>query len=67
MQGALLLTLSSILETKACSSPHPTVEALKAKLVKEGAAIFQETIRAACASLSARLRVVVKNKGHCIS
>ena len=56
----------SLLWTKACSSPHPTVEAHKAKLVKEWAAIPQETIRAACASFSARLRVVAKNKRHYI-
>ena len=49
-----------------CFSPQPTVEALKAKLVKEWAALPQETIRAACASFSARLRDVVKNKGHYI-
>ena len=43
LQGALINPLYfpiwSILETKTCSSPHPTVEALKAKLVKECAAI----------------------------
>ena len=64
----MLLNFSiwSILETNACSSLHPTVEAVKAKLVKEWAAISQETIRAACASFSARLRAVVKNKGNFI-
>lgn len=56
----------SILETKACSSPHPTVEALKEKLVKEWTAIPQEKIRAACASFSKRLSAVVKNKGRYI-
>ena len=56
----------SNLETKACSSSHPTVEAFKAKLVKEWATITQETIRAACASFSSRLSAVVKNKGYYI-
>ena len=45
-------SILSILEIKACSSPHPTVEALKAKLVKELAAIPQETIRRMCLVLS---------------
>ena len=49
----------STLETKTCSSPHSAVEALKAKLGKEWAAIPQETIRAACPSFSARLRAIV--------
>ena len=62
----LNFSIWSILETKGCSFPHPTVEALKTKLVKELAAIPQETIRAACASFSARLRAVDKNKGHYI-
>ena len=44
--------------------PRPAVEALKAKLAKEWAAIHQETIREACALFSARLRGVVKNKRH---
>ena len=42
----------SILEIKAYSSPHPTVEALKAKLLKEWADISQETIRGLCLVLS---------------
>ena len=53
----------SILENKACSSPHPNLETLKAKLLKEWAAIPQETLRAACASFTDRLKAVVKNKG----
>ena len=56
----------SILETKVCSSPHLTVNALKARLVKEWAANSQETIRAGCASFSAILRAVVKNKRYYI-
>ena len=54
----------SILENKVCSTPHPTVEALKAKLLKEWDAIPQETLRAACVSFTARLKAVVKNKGR---
>ena len=54
----LNFSIWSIVETKTCSSPHPIVEALKAKLVKEWAAMPQETIRAACALFSDRLRAV---------
>ena len=56
----------SILETKTCCSPRPTVEPLKTKLVREWAVIAQETIRVACTSFSDRLRAVTKNKGHYI-
>ena len=59
-------SIGSILETKACSFPHPTVESPKAKLVKKWATIRQEIIRAACFLFSARLRAVVKNMMHCI-
>ena len=52
----------SILENKVCSTSHPTVEALKARLLKEWAAIPQEALRAACASLTDKLKAVVKNK-----
>ena len=54
----------STLKNKVCSTPHPTVEALKAKLLKEWDAIPQETLHAACALFTARLKAVVKNKGH---
>ena len=47
--------------------PAPLLTQLwNAKLVEEWVAIPQETISAACASFSARLRAVVKNKGHYI-
>ena len=36
----LNFSIWSILETQACSSTHPTEEALKAKLVKEGVALI---------------------------
>ena len=58
-------SILSILENKVCSTPHPTVEALKAKLL-EWDAIPQETLRAACASFTARSKAVVKNKGRYI-
>ena len=38
----------SILEKRVCSTPHQTLEFLKAKLMKEWDAIPQETLRAAC-------------------
>ena len=60
-QGSLACNLNpldffiwSILEAKACSTPHPVVEAFKAKLVKEWAAIPQVIIRAACAQIEDR-------------
>ena len=52
----------SILENKICLTPHPTVETLKAKLLKEWDNIPQEMLHAACASFTARLKAVVKNK-----
>ena len=67
LQGALVLNLLgfciwSTVNTKACSSRHPIVKALKAKLVKEWATIPLVTMRAACASFSVRLTAAVKNK-----
>ena len=52
--NSLTFPIRSVLETKTCFSPHPTVEAHKAKLVKEWVAISQKTIHAACALFSAR-------------
>ena len=40
----------SILEKRVCSTPHQTLESLKAKLMKEWDAIPQETLCAACDS-----------------
>ena len=53
----------SILEKRVCSTPHQTLESLKAKLMKEWDAIPQETLCAACDSFPDRLKAVVKNKG----
>ena len=52
----------SIMEKRVCSTPHQTLESLKAKLIKEWDAIPQETLRAACDSFPVRLKAVVKNK-----
>ena len=56
----------SILEKRVCSTPHQTLESLKAKLMKEWDAIPQETLRAACNSFPDILKVIVKNKGSYI-
>ena len=55
----------SILEKRVCSTPHQTLESLKAKLMKEWDAIPQET-HAACELFPDRLKAVVKNKGSYI-
>ena len=52
----------SILEKRVCSTPHQTLESLKAKLMKEWDTIPQEMLRAACDLFPDRLKVVVKNK-----
>ena len=56
----------SILEKRVCSTPHQTLEYLKAKLMKEWDAIPQETLRVACDSFPDRLKAVVKSKGSYI-
>ena len=56
----------SILEKRVCSTPHQTLESLKAKLMKEWETIPQETLRAACDSFPDRLKAVVKKKGSYI-
>ena len=56
----------SLLEKKVCSTPHQTLESLKAKLTKEWDTIPQETLHAACDSFPDRLKAVVKNKGSYI-
>ena len=56
----------SILEKRVCSTPHQTLESLKAKLMKEWDTIRQETLRAACDLFPDRLKAVVKNKGSYI-
>ena len=53
----------SILEKRVCSTPHQTLESLKAKLMKEWDAIPQEMLRAACNLFPDRLKAIVKNKG----
>ena len=59
-------SISSILEKRVCSTPHQTLESLKAKLMKEWDAIPQETLHAMCDSFPDRLKAVVKNKGSYI-
>ena len=53
----------SILENKACSSNHQSVEALKHRLRICWDEISGETIRASCIQVPDRLRRVVKAKG----
>lgn len=53
----------SILESKACSSNHSNVNALKQKLTTCWEEISEETIRAACSQVPDRLRRLVKAKG----
>ncbi|KAF2367000.1 hypothetical protein FHG87_002239 [Trinorchestia longiramus] len=52
----------SILETRVLVTPHISLESCKAKLQKEGEAIPQEEIRAACDAFVNRLKGVVRNK-----
>ena len=53
----------SILESKACSSNHSSVEALKAKLCTCWDETSPETICASCSQVHDRLRRFVKAKG----
>ena len=53
----------SILETKACSKSHKSIESLKASLVKEWNNIPQETLRIAVEAVPKRLNAIVKKKG----
>ena len=53
----------SIVEKRVCSTPHQTLESLKAKLMKEWDTIPQKTLRATCNSFPDRLKAIVKNKG----
>ena len=57
------LAIWSILESKACSSNHPSVEILKHELKTCWDEISEETIRASCSQVPDRLRRVVKAKG----
>ena len=52
----------SILESNACSSDHPSVALLKAKLKHCWDKISSETIRASCNQVTDRLRRVVEVK-----
>ena len=53
----------SILETKACSKSHKSIESLKVSLVKEWNNIPQETLRIAVEAVPKRLNAIVKKKG----
>ena len=53
----------SILESKACSSNHPNLGALKNRLKACWDEISEETVRASCSQVPDRLRRVVKAKG----
>ena len=64
--NSLDYSIWSILEKRVCSTPHQTLESLKAKLMKEWDTIPQETLCATCDSFSDRLKAVIKNKGSYI-
>ena len=64
--NSLDYSIWSILEKRVCSTPHQTLESLKAKLIKEWDAIPQEMLRATCKSFPDRLKAIVKNKGSYI-
>ena len=53
----------SILESKACSSNHRSIESLMVKLKSCWDEISQETLRASCNQVADRLTRVVKAKG----
>ena len=53
----------SILETKACSKSHKSIESLKKYLVVEWEKVPQEVLHAAVEALPGRITVVIKNKG----
>ena len=53
----------SLLEQKACTISHKSVDALKRKLVKCWDEIDPETIRATCSQVSDRLSRVIQAKG----
>ena len=53
----------SILEQKACTQSHSSVEALKQKLIKSWDEIDVQTVRATCDQVIPRLRRVIRQKG----
>ena len=55
--------IQSIMESKACSSHHPNIGALKNRLKACWDEISEETVCASCSQVSESLRRVVKTKG----
>ena len=53
----------SILEQKACTVSHPSVEVLKQKLTKSWDEVDAETVCATCAQVVPRLRHVIRERG----
>ena len=53
----------NILESKACSLNHQSIDALKHKLVYCWDEISAETIRAACSQVVDRLKRIVRARG----
>ena len=53
----------SILETKACSKSHKSIESLKKSLVVEWEKVPQEVLRTAVEALPGRIIAAIKNKG----
>ena len=56
----------SILEQKACSQSHSSVEDLKRKLIKSWVEIDGATVRATCDQVIPRLRHAVRQNGRYI-
>ena len=53
----------SILEQKACTQSHSSVEALKRKLIKSWEEIDGKTVRTTCDQVIPRLLHVARQKG----
>ena len=54
----------SLLEQKACAISHKNTDALKQVLLKCWDEIDKKTLRATCAQVPTRLRLVIRGKGR---
>ena len=52
-----------LMETKACSKPHPNISSLRISIAKAWANMSADYIRATCNQFRARIEAVIKNKG----
>jgi hypothetical protein len=53
----------AILQARACSTPHPNLDSLKAALLREWDALEQETINKAVAQFPKRLKACIEAEG----